>query len=108
MQCTWYEIFRIVQKAFKWLQIGVWFPCLMFIAAECLLAENSTVCDVRVTLAAFTAEGHWVSENGVSPGRTAFKLIGLVGPFSEVTGVLVGQHQWATVNTFLPKRKYIF
>lgn len=77
----------------------------MCIAADCLLAENSTVCDVRITLAAFTTEGHWVSENGVCPGRAAFKLIGLVGPFSEVTGVLVRQHQWATVNTFLPKKK---
>ncbi len=103
MQFTWYyEIFRIVQKAFKWLQ------SLMCIAAESLLAENSTVCDVRVTLAAFTAEGHGVSENGLSPGRTAFKLIGLVGPFSEVTGVLVGQHQWAAVSTFLSKKQKYF
>lgn len=83
----------------------VWFPCLMYSAAGCLLAESSTVCDVRVTLAALTAEGHRVRENRVSPGRAAFKLIRVVGPFSEVTGVLVVQHHGATVNSVLLKWK---
>ncbi len=54
---------ELYKRQFQMVLIRVWSPCLMCIAAECLLAENSTVCDVRVTLAAFTAEGHWVSEN---------------------------------------------
>lgn len=83
----------------------VQFPCLMCSAAGRLLAENSTVCDVWVTFAAVTAEGHRVSENRVSPGRAAFKLVGLVGPFSEVTDVLVVPHHGVTVNSFLSKWK---
>lgn len=70
-------------------------------AAGCLVAENSTVHNVSVTLATLTAEGHRVRENRVDPGRAAFEFIGFVGPLSEVTGVLVVLHHRATVNSFL-------
>lgn len=73
----------------------------MCIAAGCLVAENSTVHNVSVTLAALTAKGHRVAENRVNPERAAFEFISFIGPLSEVTSVLVVLHHRATVNSFL-------
>lgn len=74
---------------------------IMCTAAGCLVAENSTVHNVSVTLAALTAEGYRIGENRVNPERAAFEFIGFVGPLSEVTGVLVVLHHRATVNFVL-------